>query len=227
MLSLPLTVVWLLIEMCFCCVLCCVLWRARQSTILLRLITQLKSEGRQFAVTASTGVAAVAIGGRTIHSFSGIGWGEKSALQLIAKMNLKVKTRLCAIQLLILDEISMISADLFDKLDHVFRLVRKNTSSFGGVQMVISGDYLQLPPFEKAAAAGAAAASASAPCPFAFESKAWRECFPVDRVIVLNTVHRQTGDDEFVRYCTVRCACVRVALCVLILIHVSCKQYVM
>jgi ATP-dependent DNA helicase PIF1 len=163
----------------------------------MKFVSYLKSQCRKYAITASTGVAAVAIGGCTIHSFSGIGLGDKPAQQLVASMLPKAKARLCAIDVLILDEISLISADLFDKLDQVFRTVRANNqSSFGGVQLVISGDYLQLAPIEKSSASATAAAPRVR---FAFESKAWRECIPSDSVILLNTVYRQRGDDAFVR----------------------------
>jgi ATP-dependent DNA helicase PIF1 len=165
----------------------CFYRRAVQSWTLTQLVSLLKEEKRQFAVTASTGVAAVAINGRTIHSFAGIRFGQGSAEDLAGIMPDKARVRLRAVEVLLLDEISMISGDLFDKLDTIFRLVRENPSaSFGGVQLVLSGDFLQLPPFEKAQVA-------AAPVRFAFESAAWRKCIPSNRVIVLNAVLRQSG----------------------------------
>ena len=108
--------------------------------------------------------------------------------------------RVRSIDILILDEISMISAELLDKLDELFRLVRGKTSPFGGIQMIFAGDFLQLAPFEKPKQRGAAAPPAQR-VGFAFESKVWRECIPIDRVISLTKVHRQNGDKHgFIQY---------------------------
>jgi ATP-dependent DNA helicase PIF1 len=176
----------------------------------MRLVSELKSKGRKYAVTASTGISAISVRGRTIHSFAGIGIGDKPVKQLYTSMNANVRARVLSIDILILDEISMISAALFDKLNELFQLVRDNKSPFGGVQMIISGDFLQLAPFEKSrpssspsssSSAAAAAVAASQRVEFAFESNAWRLCIPPNHVIQLNTVYRQSGDALFVRYC--------------------------
>jgi ATP-dependent DNA helicase PIF1 len=100
------------------------------------------------AVTASTGLAACNIGGITLHSFAGIGLGKEEGPELVKKVrrNIKAKTRWLKTKVLIIDEISMVDGDLFDKLSHVGRAVRNNGRPWGGIQLVITGDFFQLPP---------------------------------------------------------------------------------
>jgi ATP-dependent DNA helicase PIF1 len=165
------------------------------------IIAYLKSIKRNVAVTAATGVAAVEIRGRTIHSFAGIGFGDNTVNELNASLQPAVRKRLREIDVLFLDEISMISAALFDKLDQLFRLVRTTDSPFGGVQMVLSGDFLQLPPFEKRNDAHAAAV-ASPRVGFTFEASLWKAW--MHSVVELAHVYRQSGDDAYVRYVSAR-----------------------
>ncbi len=103
------------------------------------------------AKTASTGIAALTIGGSTIHSFAGVGLADKNANSLITdiKRNKKAIARISNAKILCIDEISMISANLMDKLDIVFKYFRFNDKPFGGVQLVLFGDLLQLPPVFK------------------------------------------------------------------------------
>ena len=96
----------------------------------------------------------------------------------------KAKKRWLACETLVIDEISMLDASTFDKLDHVARYVRGNDKPFGGVQLLCCGDFLQLPPV-------------SARGGFAFEAKCWRRCFPEQRA--LTRVFRQSGDDAFLQ----------------------------
>jgi ATP-dependent DNA helicase PIF1 len=84
----------------------------------------------------------------------------------------------------VIDEISMIDAELFQKLDMIAQRVRDNIRPFGGLQLVLSGDFFQLPPVS----AGG--------CKFAFESEAWDRA--VDAIVELKRVMRQ-GDEVFVR----------------------------
>lgn len=132
-------------------------------------------------ITASTGIAAVQIGGSTVHGFAGVRDGVESAGALIAAVRRSPRAvarwRVC--RLLIVDEISMISADLLDKLDAVGRAVRGvPDQAFGGVQLLLLGDFLQLPPV------GAAATAA-----FAFDAPAWSALRL--RTVTLTRVFRQ------------------------------------
>ena len=114
-------------------------------------IKELVKEFPNTVVTALTGCAAILLGcgAQTIHSWSGIGIGgdKNSVLRRVMRNKFAVgRWRICKI--LVIDEISMMSKDMFDTLDFVARKVRKNDRFFGGIQLVCSGDFHQLPPVE-------------------------------------------------------------------------------
>jgi ATP-dependent exoDNAse (exonuclease V) alpha subunit len=103
------------------------------------------------AVTASTGIAATHIGGMTIHSWSGIGIKtklDKYDLDKIASSEYIVK-RINRTKVLIIDEVSMLSANTLDMVDMVCREIKQNAEAFGGIQIVLVGDFFQLPPIIK------------------------------------------------------------------------------
>jgi ATP-dependent DNA helicase PIF1 len=97
-------------------------------------------------LTSTTGISAKNIGGMTLHSFCGIGLGRDSAEDLLSNMQPKAKTRIFNNKVLFIDEISMLSFDLFNKLDIIFRRIRScPDKAFAGIQLVFIGDFLQLP----------------------------------------------------------------------------------
>lgn len=115
--------------------------------LLNEFINYLKSENIAVGITASTGIAATHLNGRTIHSWCGLGIEENLNHQVrssIAKGD--VKQRIKKAQVLIIDEISMLSASRLDLVDNVCQLIRKNNHPFGGLQIILSGDFFQLPP---------------------------------------------------------------------------------
>ena len=119
-----------------------------KSFLLKRLVSMLPPEST-FA-TASTGAAACLIGGITLHQFAGIGTGGGTVDQCITLASRPHKAELWKqCHCLIIDEISMIEADFFDKLEAVARVVRRRREPFGGIQLVLCGDFLQLPPVTK------------------------------------------------------------------------------
>lgn len=140
------------------------------------------------AVTASTGLAACNIGGITVHSFAGIGLGNGDEATLYKKVRRSRKhlKRWQQISTLVIDEISMLNGGLLDKLDYIAKKIRKNQSSFGGIQLIFCGDFFQLPPVSKD----------NNPCKFAFESDLWRN--GIDVTIMLQKVFRQQGDSKFI-----------------------------
>ena len=119
-----------------------------KSWLLRRLV---KDSGRTaVAVIAFTGVAAINVGGETMHRF--FKFGAHAALSEInpaAGMNAQTRAKLKALQLLIIDEISMSSADQLDAIDNSLRYARnKPDEAFGGVQVIMFGDPFQLPPVD-------------------------------------------------------------------------------
>ena len=99
-------------------------------------------------VSSTTGLSSLLIDGITINRYSGIGIGDKDVPELLKKINKMghVKKRWNETGVLIIDEISMMDADLFDKLEILAKKIRKNDLPFGGIQIILSGDFLQLPP---------------------------------------------------------------------------------
>lgn len=125
---------------------------------------------RGLAVTGSTGIAAINIGGVTIHSWSGMGTAEADASTLAKRIlyddkRQKQRANILGCRVLIIDEVSMLSADFIDKLDVVCKVVRKSNKPFGGIRMVFFGDFLQLPPVSK---------DPKNPARYAFQSEAWQ-----------------------------------------------------
>ncbi|XP_043670717.1 ATP-dependent DNA helicase PIF1 isoform X1 [Vespula pensylvanica] len=137
--------------------------------------------------TASTAVAACHIGGITLHQFAGIGIGSgtlERSLQLASRSSSAAVWR--KTKHLIVDEISMVDAEFFDKLEVVARHIRKNEKPFGGIQLILCGDFFQLPPVSKR----------DEKIKFCFQSEAWEKCVHFN--FELKIVHRQK-DPEFIK----------------------------
>lgn len=150
-------------------------------------IRLLKKRGVNVGITASTGIAATHIGGLTIHSWAGIGVKDEvsdTELKIIAGKR-RIAKRFRLTDVLIIDEISMLDANRLDMLERLSRFARGNFSSFGGMQVVLSGDFFQLPPV----------AAEGKPLPrFAYQSDAWKT---LDlKVCYLHERHRH-DDPEF------------------------------
>ncbi len=160
---------------------------AGKTYILNKYISWLKERGIRPAITASTGVAATHLEGSTIHSWSGIGIRNYITPLVLDQIEQKrvLWNRFQETEVLIIDEISMLSGPFLDMLDLVARhLKRAMSEPFGGMQIIFSGDFFQLPPVEK----GRGESN------YAFSSRAWSELQPV--VCYLNEQHRQ-GDFVF------------------------------
>lgn len=122
---------------------------------------------KRVAVTASTGIAALNLGGQTIHSWTGFGIGEKKVEELVMSIRWQdyAAPRMREADVLVLDEVSMISARHLNAFDMLCRHARCCEESFGGLQVVLVGDFGQLPPVSKGDAP---------PEKFAFRAAAWR-----------------------------------------------------
>jgi ATP-dependent exoDNAse (exonuclease V) alpha subunit len=115
--------------------------------LLNKFITYLKDKKINTGITASTGIAATHLNGRTIHSWCGIGIEEKmNAAVKKSITKAEVRERIKKTQVLIIDEISMLSAKRLDLINQVCQRVKKNKEPFGGIQIILSGDFFQLPP---------------------------------------------------------------------------------
>ena len=101
-----------------------------------------------YAITSTTGLSGMLINGQTLHSFSGIGLGDGTFEELLEKVesNYFSKKRWKEVKILLIDEISMLSPRLFEKLDAIARRIRyKLNKPFGGIQIILFGDFFQLP----------------------------------------------------------------------------------
>jgi len=128
-------------------------------------IEYLEDHDINVAVTASTGIAATHIGGQTIHSWSGVGIKENiSEYEVEAMLEKKyLWNRFDKTDVLIIDEVSMLSAGLLDSIDRIAKAMRRSHAPFGGMQIVLVGDFFQLPPI------------GNADTLYAFQADIWRE----------------------------------------------------
>ena len=104
-----------------------------------------KEVSKNFLLLAPTGLAAINLGGQTIHSFFGFKFGVLGPGET-GQLNPKKLRLVKEIDTIIIDEVSMVRCDIIDAMDRTLRLYRKNSAPFGGVQMVFVGDMFQLEP---------------------------------------------------------------------------------
>lgn len=160
-----------------------------KSVLLRSIIKELRRKYgyRAIGVTALTGIAACNIGGQTLHRFSGVGLGKEPVEELVKKVRKsQARMRWQNTEVLLIDEISMLNSDLFEKLEAIARHIRGNDIPFGGIQVIATGDLFQLPPVEKFSSSGQS---------FCFESPRWDRT--IDKTVNLTRVFRQS-DPEFV-----------------------------
>ena len=147
--------------------------------------------GKRIQVCALTGCAAVLLecSAKTIHSWSGVGLASGSIESIIQKikMNRRANASWLQTDVLIIDEVSMMSLKLFDLLDAVGRAIRGNCMApFGGIQLIFSGDFYQLPPVGQKEDPDTMR--------FCFESTDWFEVFSLNCHVQLVKIFRQTDD---------------------------------
>ena len=156
----------------------------------IRAITEwARDAGIRYAVTAMTGCAALllGLGAKTLHSWAGVGLARESPHELAKSVqaNKRAARRWIDTQLLIVDEVSMMTPELLEKLDLVARRVRKRSEvRFGGLQIVLAGDFCQLPPVQK----GISGEDVSA-IRFVFEAPVWKDL--IDHTHYLQRIERQ------------------------------------
>jgi ATP-dependent exoDNAse (exonuclease V) alpha subunit len=160
-----------------------------------KYVDYLREHDIDHAITASTGIAATHIGGMTIHSWCGIGIKEtlnKYDLDKIAASEY-ISRRVRRTKVLIIDEISMLRAETLSMVDAVCREIKQNGEPFGGIQMILVGDFFQLPPIEKRNREQKQESLIEEKKErFAYESGAWKRLSPI--TCYISEQHRQ--DDE-------------------------------
>jgi len=139
------------------------------------------------ALTASTGIAAINIGGETLHRWSGIKPDHETAEDVLEKLWWKKRGALERARTVLVDEISMVSGHFIDLLDDLLKKIRRNKLPFGGLQIIVVGDFLQLPPVGDDE-------------PFCFESEAWKDA--KFEGVMLDKVFRQEKDTTFIDFLT-------------------------
>ncbi|SRR6266568_3159349 len=127
----------------------------------------LKEKSVEIGITASTGIAATHMNGRTIHSWSGMGIKEEMTDTEIMKILYKpyLRATILPAKVLIIDEVSMLHAYHLDLVNRICKAFRNNPLPFGGLQVILCGDFFQLPPVSKN----------GVPSHFIFDSDAWEE----------------------------------------------------
>ena len=134
-------------------------------------------------VTAMTGRASLLIGGKTLHSWAGIGLGQGTWEELVQDMSFNAKKNWHQKELvLVVDEVSMLSHELFEKLDNIGKYFRRSALPFGGITLLFSGDFKQLPPVK---------------ADLLLKSKLFMETFPTSSTVLLTTNFRQEGDPVY------------------------------
>lgn len=154
-----------------------------KSHCLKAIISDLKLKDKRYAVTSSTGCAAVLIGGQTIHSYLGLGIGNNTIEKIVSGIQ-KNKAKFKQIEdldALIIDEISMLDESTFTKISLILQNIKKKRDvQFGGIQMILVGDFCQLSPVNGG---------------YCFNSDAWKTLQP--ECIHLTELIRQKDDKEF------------------------------
>lgn len=117
---------------------------AGKTFVLNQFIKLSKGQGQHVSVTATTGLAATHLGGTTIHSWSGIGINDALPSDFFSHMAKGRREIIEKTDVLIIDEISMMHDFRLDMIDEVCRVVREKDEPFGGIQLIMSGDFFQL-----------------------------------------------------------------------------------
>ena len=153
--------------------------------VLNKLIRSLKKQGKEVAITASTGIAATHLGGMTIHSWSGLGVREELTEHDLVWMkdNDRLQKRYNATDVLIIDEVSMLHGKRLDMINEVAKLLRESSEPFGGLQVILTGDLFQLPPISRGSEVE----------DFVHLSSAWQELNPA--ICYLTGQYRQSSGE--------------------------------
>jgi len=154
--------------------------------VLNQFVRNSRAIGRSIAVTATTGLAATHLNGTTIHAWSGIGVHDELPTEHILRMPKQRRDIIADTDILVIDEISMLHDFRLDLVDTVCREVRDVNLPFGGIQVILCGDFFQLPPVNR---------SDSRSGGFITTSRIWDE--NIFEVCYLEEQHRQKDDQSY------------------------------
>ncbi len=154
--------------------------------LLNKYIGFLRKKQGEVGITASTGIAATHLGGVTIDSWSGLGMHDELSLQEVRALSQKpyLRKRIQKTKVLIIDEVSMLHGKRLDSIDNICRIVRRKNVPFGGMQVILSGDFFQLPPVSPE----------RHNYDYVYKSRVWQEMNP--HILYLESQYRQT-DPQF------------------------------
>lgn len=160
---------------------------AGKTYVLNQYINYLKEHKIPIATTASTGIAATHMNGQTIHSWAGIGIKDEITYKQMSNLKEKkyFRDKMDNVKVLIIDEISMLHRNQLELVNRVLKFFKENELAFGGIQVIFSGDFFQLPPIGNQ--------EETSRQKFAFMSDAWLEAEPV--ICYLTEQHRQSEND--------------------------------
>lgn len=160
-------------------------------SFLLKTITKMLDEKNvNYRTTATTGIAANNIGGVTFHQMCGLGLAQEDKRSLLTRVITRRKDLVKmwnSIELVIIDEVSMMDIEFFEKMEYISSNVRgKNHLGFGGVQLILIGDFYQLPPI---------ATDGNCSIKYIFEHELW-EKLEIE-TIILTRIYRQDQNSQF------------------------------
>jgi ATP-dependent DNA helicase PIF1 len=142
---------------------------------------------KKIKICALTGCAAILLKckAQTLHSWAGIGLGKAPLEKIVYNIgkNPQIRERWCSINILVVDEVSMLSKKLFELLNNIAKIIRNNDKPFGGIQLIFSGDFYQLPPVGDKNDVESKQ--------FCFESEHWFNIFNTENHINFKTIFRQ------------------------------------
>ena len=145
-------------------------------------VKQAKRQRKKVVVTATTGLASSHIGGQTIHSWSGMGLNDHLSEDYVYTISETRKKGIRKTDVLIIDEISMMHDYNLDMVDEAMRIIRENDKPFGGIQVILVGDFFQLPPVKQGGSGK-----------FVVFSEVWKKMNV--KVCYLEEQHRQDDED--------------------------------
>ena len=148
-----------------------------------------RNTDKEMHLTSTTGISSYSLSGITINSFMGIGTGSASIENILKRLRNKIgiKDRIKNTDILVIDEISMMSANVFEKLNELCQILRRNRKPFGGMQLIMTGDFLQLETIID---------SKDKDKRLIIESETFLKMFK-NNTIVLKTNFRQQGDNLY------------------------------